>query len=224
MPPLLILLCLLAWSAPAAAQGIRRCVDAQGMSIFTDRPCSEMNAVPMQAPPATEGNLANGFRGGFSQRGCARRPEELLERVRSALEARDVNRLASHYHWTGTGSGSGKRLMDSLERIAGQPLVSAELVYPDTPPDYPDAAAGDLRQTGSPGPAWNTPRANDGATGSRDAPAPEGAPPPEAPAPDPANAPPHALRILQMRTDQAEQATRTDFQLRRNAGCWWIEL
>lgn len=191
-----ILLALQAWSAPAAAQGIRRCVDAQGMSIFTDRPCSEMNAVPAQAPPAGVGNLGSGFRGGFSQRGCARRPDDLLERVRAALESGDVNQLASHYHWTGTGSGSGKRLMDTLERIVAQPLVSAELVYPEPPPEAP-ALPQDPYATG-----------------------PIEAPPAD---PTPAAAPTH-IRVLQMRTDQAGQATSTLFQLRRNAGCWWIEL
>jgi len=136
VPTLIVLLLALpAWSTPAGAQGIRRCVDAQGISIFTDRQCSEMDAVPMQAPPASEGNFAGGFRGGFAQAGCARRPEALLDRVRSALESHDVNRLASHYHWTGTGSGSGRRLMDALERIAGQSLLSAELVYPAPPPE-----------------------------------------------------------------------------------------
>ena len=186
LPPLLMLLCLLAWASPASAQGIRRCVDARGMSIFTDRPCSEMNAVPMQAPPATEGNLAEGFRGGFSQRGCARRPEDLLERVRGALEARDVNRLASHYHWTGTGTGSGTRLMDALERIAGQPLISAELVYPEAPPDYPGAAAGDPSQTGSPERTWNAPTANDSAPAVATSPHPKT----RRPNPPPASPPP----------------------------------
>jgi len=96
LPLLLILLCLLACASPASAQGIRRCVDAQGMSIFTDRPCSEMNAVAKEAPPASEGNLAEGFRGGFSQRGCARRPEELLERVRGLGALAADARMAVH--------------------------------------------------------------------------------------------------------------------------------
>jgi hypothetical protein len=198
--PLLLLCCLLAWSAPAAAQGIRRCVDAQGNSIFTDRPCSEMNAVPMEAPPAAAGNLGGDVRGGFSQRGCARRPEELLERVRAALEAHDVNRLASQYHWTGTGSGSGHRLMDELEAIAARALVSVELIYAD-PPSGPAPEAPFTLAPGEPMPEF---------------------PPPTDP--PPANTPPRHLRVLQMRSDQAEQATSTIFQLRRNAGCWWIQL
>lgn len=213
---LTVLLGLMAWSGAASAQGIRRCVDAQGMSIFTDRPCSEMNAAPMEAPPSAQGNLATGYSGGFSQRGCARRPEELLDRVRSALEARDVNRLASQYHWTGTGSGSGKRLMDSLERIASQPLVSAELVYPEPAfqPDYRDGAIEDPRQAAASLPDPNSTPA-DFDPSAIDSPALP---------PEPAAAPPRHLRVLQMRTDQAEQATSTTFQLRRNAGCWWIEL
>jgi len=205
---IVLLLALLAWPAPAAAQGIRRCVDAQGVSIFTDRQCSEMDAVPMQAPPASQGNFGGGFRGGFAQVGCARRPEDLLDRVRSALEARDVNRLASHYHWTGTGSGSGRRLMDALERIAGQSLLSVELVYPDPPAENenesgvrfssPEEASDAL----SPGKELNlTPFT------------------PFTPA-----ALPRQMRVLQMRGDRAEEASSTVFQLRRNVGCWWIQL
>ncbi|PZO09403.1 MAG: hypothetical protein DCF27_05700 [Lysobacteraceae bacterium] len=201
--PILIalLLALPAWSTPAGAQGIRRCVDARGISIFTDRQCSEMDAVPMQAPPASEGNFAGGFRGGFAQAGCARRPEALLDRVRSALEAHDVNRLASHYHWTGTGSGSGRRLMDALERIAGQSLLSAELVYPAPPPENENGVR----------------------LSSHDAPSDAGSSGEELNL-TPFSPPPRQIRVLQMRSDQAEQASSTVFQLRRNAGCWWIQL
>ncbi|MBW8367665.1 MAG: DUF4124 domain-containing protein [Arenimonas sp.] len=196
----LALCCLLAWATPASAQGIRRCVAADGTSVFTDRACSEMDSVPMQAPPSAEGNLGSGLRGGFAQAGCARSPGQLLDRVRTALEARDVNRLASHYHWTGTGSGSGRRLMDELEAIAGQALVSVELVYPQPPPE-PLPRAEITLAPGEPVPDFALPAAG------------------------PADAPqPRHLRVLQMRSDRAEQASGTVFQLRRNAGCWWIEL
>lgn len=212
VPTLIVLLLALpAWSTPAGAQGIRRCVDAQGISIFTDRQCSEMDAVSMQAPPAPEGNFAGGFRSGFAQVGCARRPETLLDRVRSALESHDVNRLASHYHWTGTGSGSGRRLMDALERIAGQSLLSAELVYPAPPPQNENRVGFSSHDApsdaGSSGEELNlTPLS----AGLYEA----GATPPL----------PRQIRVLQMRSDQAEQASSTVFQLRRNAGCWWIQL
>ena len=212
MPALLLV--LLTLSTPAAAQGIRRCVDAQGTSIFTDRPCSEMNAVPREDPAAGPGNLDSGYRtvfqgslqGGFSQRSCARQPEDLLDRVRSALESRDVNRLAGQYHWTGTGSGSGKRLMDALERIAGQPLLSAELVYPEPPPEIPAP----LQDPYAVEPAVTGPY-DDSSTALYET------------APAPAVQPRH-IRVLQMRSERAEQATSTLFRLRRNAGCWWIEL
>ena len=197
--------CLLAWASPAEAQGIRRCVAADGTSVFTDRPCSAMDSVPAQAPPSAQGNLGSGQGSGFAQAGCARSPDQLLDRVRTALEARDVNRLASHYHWTGTGSGSGRRLMDELEAIAGQVLVSVELVYPSPPPDVLPPAELTLAP-GEPVPDFSLPAAAPGAA--------TGAAPPA----------PRLLRVLQMRTDQAGPASGTDFQLRRNAGCWWIEL
>jgi len=202
---IVLLLALLAWPAPAAAQGIRRCVDAQGVSIFTDRQCSEMDAVPMRAPPISQGNFGGGFRGGFAQVGCARRPEDLLDRVRSALEAHDVNRLASHYHWTGTGSGSGRRLMDALERIAGQSLLSVELVYPDPP-----AENGNENRV-----RFSSPEeASDAVSPEKELNL-----TPFSPA-----ALPRQMRVLQMRGDRAEEASSTVFQLRRNVGCWWIQL
>jgi hypothetical protein len=145
------------------------------------------------------------LRGGFAQAGCAPTPDQLLDRVRTALEARDVNRLASHYHWTGTGSGSGRRLMDELEAIAGQVLVSVELVYPSPPPDALPPAELTLAP-GEPVPDFSL-------TAAAPATAPEAAPPA-----------PRLLRVLQMRAGQAGPATGTDFRLRRNAGCWWIEL
>ena len=62
---LLVLLALLAWAAPAQAQ-VRRCVDAQGNSVFTDRPCSSMAATPKAAPLPHPGAYASGF----ARRGC----------------------------------------------------------------------------------------------------------------------------------------------------------
>lgn len=224
-PVLLSCLLILAWAAPADAQ-VRRCVDARGVAIYTDRPCEAMQAAPREAPP----DLAAGanFAGGFAVRGCARRPEQLLNGVRGALEARDVNRLANWYHWTGTGSGAATSLMNELEAIANRPLVSAELVYPEgngvrfTSPSDPsnDGSPGEVNLTpfpspelaaesGGPSPALiaGTPD-----THSADS------------APAEATTPPDALLVQQMRGTGDIAAVSVRFQLRQNAGCWWIEL
>lgn len=177
---LLLLVSMLAPAAPASAQAVHRCVDAQGRSVFSDQPCASQQARPREAPKppaATARGFASGT--GTTAPGCARTPEALLDGVRGALEARDVNRLATHYHWAGTGARAGRYLMDELEAIAARPLASAELV-------------------------WETPAAE----------APGGAPP----------APPSRLRIEQSGASGAAGALRTEFLLRRNAGCWWIEL
>ncbi|WP_374474019.1 DUF4124 domain-containing protein [Arenimonas sp.] len=178
LAPLFLLLLLL---APAAqAQAVHRCVDPQGRSVFSDQPCASQQARPREAPKPPAAS-AQGFASGTGTTapGCARTPEALLEGVRGALEARDVNRLATHYHWAGTGARAGRYLMDELEAIAARPLATAELAW-DTPPD--EAAAG--------------------------------APP----------APPSRLRIEQFGASGAAGAVRTEFMLRRHAGCWWIEL
>ncbi|HBD19977.1 MAG TPA: hypothetical protein DC063_07765 [Arenimonas sp.] len=177
---LLLLVSLLAPTAPASAQAVYRCVDAQGRSVFSDQPCASQQAHPREAPKPPVAS-AQGFASGTGTTapGCARTPQALLDGVRGALEARDVNRLATHYHWAGTGARAGRFLMDELEAIAARPLASAEL-------------------------AWEAP--------------PAGASPGAEPAP------PSRLRIEQSGASGAAGAVRTEFLLRRHAGCWWIEL
>lgn len=174
---LLLLALLLAPAAPAFAQSVYRCVDAQGRSVFSDQPCASQQARPREAPkPPVVGAQGVASGTGTTAPGCARTPEALLEGVRGALEARDVNRLATHYHWAGTGARAGRYLMDELEAIAARPLASAELAW-DTPPGEAATAA-----------------------------------------------PPSRLRIEQSGASGAAGAIRTEFTLRRHAGCWWIEL
>jgi hypothetical protein len=159
---------LLTWATPAQAQ-VRRCVDARGVAVYTDRPCESMQAAPREAPP--DASTGATLEPGFAVRGCARRPETLLNGVRAALEARDVNRLANWYHWTGTGSSAAKYLMDELEAIARRPLVSAELLYPGGPrigaqygDGAPDGGAGTEGPRGTPPPDAFDPPAPDAPT------------------------------------------------------------
>jgi len=135
------LLLLLAFAGAAHAQSVYRCVDAEGRSVFSDQPCHAQDARPRETPRAPPQAGAQGFAAGTGStlEGCARTPARLLDGVRGALEARDVNRLATYYHWAGTSARAGRVLMDELEAIAGRPLVAATLQLPATsPPDLPD--------------------------------------------------------------------------------------
>ena len=48
----------------------------------------------------------------------------------TAIDSRDVNRLAGIYQWTGTSTRTGYALMQRLDAIAQRPLVDIVPVYP----------------------------------------------------------------------------------------------
>ena len=177
--------------------GLRRCVDAAGSSVFTDRACDSINAIdaPIVAPPAPIGPRV------IAVRSCARSQEDLLDGVRNALEIHDVNRLADYYHWTGMDGAEGYRLMDRLDAFSKRPFVDARLVSSRAPPVV-DA------ELGSPG---LLSRGMDPAASE-----------PSAPRLPPARAA-DLLRVDQMRSDRDAAAEVTWFRLRPNAGCWWMQ-
>lgn len=226
LPALLIAIAL---PAPAAAQGVTRCTDARGNTVFTDRSCASVNAVPKGVPAPAGGAYAPGF----APRGCARSADDLLQGVRTALEARDVNRLASFYHWPGTGSA--RAVMDALEEIAGRPLVAVELAYPTPPapfnpllafgpnaaPEPDPALAADpeppLPETQGVGPDAVTDGFADSVQAVDPAAALAAARPPSGPRPI-------GLDVQQMAGDDSAGSRSTRFQLHRNVGCWWLSL
>ncbi len=191
---------------------MRRCVDARGVAVYTDRPCNTVDALPREAPPDPAAGTS--IEEGFAVRGCARKPEQLLEGVRGALEARDVNRLANWYHWTGTGSGAARYLMDDLEAIAERPLVTVELMYPGPALTQGESVLAD------PGVGFTSPEptASTENTGEVNL-TPLSTPPADAPdAPEP-----DRLRVRQTASAADISAVETEFRLVENAGCWWIE-
>lgn len=134
---------LLLWSSPGAAatQSVHRCVGNDGNAVFTDRACSEMQAV--ERAPATQVVIGTTSR----VRQCPRTPDALLSGVRSALEAQDVNRLAAFYHWTGVSSAESVRVMTELDALIRHPLVdvllqrSAGVAPPENASPVPTANA-----------------------------------------------------------------------------------
>lgn len=264
---LLLCLALANLPAPAAAQAVYRCTDAEGRAVFTDQPCESIQAVPRAAPGDTAPLGAT--LGGQAALGCARTPEALRQGVRIALSAGDVNRLANYYHWPGTGTGAARYVMDTLEAIAARPLVGLDWWPPRaaragaaaTGANDPGHALEDLRgleaSAGNPatgkvgkapdvasdiaardGPAADAPwREIQGRDPAPTDPRPHPSPGPAAGLATPAGSPLHpgeaslppraalpALRAEHAGGPGDAGAYRTDFRLRRHAGCWWIEL
>jgi hypothetical protein len=108
----------------AQANGLSRCTSADGVTMFTDKRCSDLQAAehPRQPPPPERPGVL------VRVRSCARNQDDFLFGVRMALENRDVNRLADYYHWTGMDTGAGYRLMDRLHAFSELPLVDVQLV------------------------------------------------------------------------------------------------
>ncbi|MCX7557184.1 hypothetical protein OS187_10205 [Xanthomonadaceae bacterium JHOS43] len=149
----LLLLATLLPSADAEA-AVRRCIAADGTTIYTDRPCEHFDARDSAPPSEPEGNapaLPPRLPGesplsayGPVHADCARTPEALLFTLRRTLEHRDINALAGLYHWPGMGRFSATTVMNQLEALAADSDGSADLIYPDAafvvhdPQAYPD--------------------------------------------------------------------------------------
>ena len=119
---------------PAVAQSERmnRCTDAQGGSVYTDRPCETLGArsrMPSIVP--STGNVQD--RDTLGAR-CPRRLSELVAALRSAAGSEDANRLSSLYLWGAVSDAGAQRVLGQLEAIARRPLVDIVPVYPQAQP------------------------------------------------------------------------------------------
>lgn len=190
--------------------GLRRCVDADGVAVFTDRRCDLMEAVPVTPQAGVPAKPASLVR----LRTCARSQDDLLMGVRGALESRDPNKLAEFYHWPGMGHAEGYRLMERLANFAERPLLDVQLVSSaemrGPPSPFGRRGRDDI---GAPGGAYADPRLEVTDPRFEDA--------------EPAAAPRHRadlLRVDQMRGDEDYESQVTWFHLRSNAGCWWLQF
>lgn len=130
---LLLLFFLVPWARPAGAE-VRRCVMPGGNVVHTDRSCSSLGAVE-EARPATGKPAATHLYHGR----CAATVPDLLYEVTSAIDSRDVNRLAAAYHWPGLGGSAANATMDRLDEIASRPLLDVRVVTVDIPAGPPPA-------------------------------------------------------------------------------------
>lgn len=191
-----VLLAALAMPVSHAQSGIRRCVSSDGQLIFTDRACGDVQAVESIAPDNAPGT---GVARVAIVRSCARKPEDLLFEVRSALEAQDVNRLASSYLWTGMGTREGYSLLNRLSTFSARPLVDVQLI--SSVPEFDSTA-----------PEFLPPDNSAAQSLAEDMPAPPEPPPRE----------PDLIRIDQMHSDKDAASETSYFRIVPAAGCLWI--
>lgn len=125
--PLLLLSTALCAGA-AQAQQVNRCTDAQGRTVYGDKSCEAMGAHARLLPKA---RAAGGS--GLYRDTCARRLSEVVAQIRSAVDARDPNRLSGIYAWSGLSSAEATRVMDRLDAIVQRPLVDIAPVFPRDP-------------------------------------------------------------------------------------------
>lgn len=245
-----LLLALLAAPVPAAAQGVQRCMDASGRTVFTDQRCADIGAIA-RLPPSLDGATA-GHRGPLPG-GCPRTAAQLAGELGNALRAGDSNRLAGLYDWSGVRGPAASRVLDQLERLAARPLLDIAPVLDDGPGQVPATPAavplpsptrldasmpatsgsGDTAVREGPArwlPDWMrmTPDGGAGTHADTGQDAPAGDVAAASPAADAAPAPVPQPRAVALRVEQTLPGTatpsRTVFALQRRFGCLWLRL
>ncbi|HHA2858287.1 TPA: DUF4124 domain-containing protein [Stenotrophomonas maltophilia] len=152
LPFLLLLLALCPASGVVHAQSPRlnRCTDAQGQSVYTDRPCDSVGARSRLPPPMPTGSTLP--RDTLGAR-CPRRLSELVEALRAGIVSNDVNRLSSLYLWGAVSDAGAQRILGQLESLARRPLVDVVPVYPSQAlPQSQDEGQSPAAQGSDPGP------------------------------------------------------------------------
>lgn len=199
-----LLLLLLALAACGTAQAeIRRCVAADGRTIYTDRQCQDLGAVE-RLPDTQRAGSARSYR--YS---CPRSLQDLVYQLTDAIGNRDVNRLASVYYWSGQSTRTGYALMRRLDAIAQRPLA-------DIVPVYPARVLAPTAVSQDDGAQRDGPR-QDGSRDSNDSD--NGLDYPQ----QTMHQRPVGLRLEQTLSNGSTPA-RTFLGLRRAHGCWWISL
>ncbi|QNH22591.1 hypothetical protein HEP73_03539 [Xanthomonas sp. GW] len=213
--PSSILLLLFLCAAPAAAQKVNRCTGADGATVFSDRRCEDLGAID-RLPPRTAPSAASEGASGLYRPQCVRRLSELAQQIRTAVDARDVNRLSTLYWWNGVSDESARRILDRLDAITQRPLVAIVPVVPDLSAQaaYPTAtlpASGALAaaEQRTPDATSATPQTSTSTAAS------ENATPPRARA--------TGLRLEQTLGSSATP-TSTVLSLRRQYNCFWISF
>ncbi|KRG76026.1 hypothetical protein ABB30_10735 [Stenotrophomonas ginsengisoli] len=195
-------------SGEARAQSIQRCSNADGVSVFTDKPCELLQARPRIQPGASVQSAGN--TGIDAQRQCPQRLSQLVDQIQQAISSGDSNRLAAVYWWGNLGNQAASRQLERLEAMVQRPLVDIAPVYP---------ASRALAVTVAPAEVAVAPTSLPAGTS-----APSTAEPVLISSPPPTLRPrPYALRIVQTLGNGSTPASNV-LQLRRQYGCFWVNF
>lgn len=152
-----IFLLLLLWLPICAkAQGdIHRCMGTNGIPVFTDRVCSDVNATPILAAPAPASSAHAPVES--SQPAavtCAADLKQLKQAVIDAFAARNPNRLAGLTLWSGDGKDAVVADIRYFTRLMSRPLIEIKSTSDAaSTPDDDNTGASQLSLSATPSPA-----------------------------------------------------------------------
>lgn len=178
----------------AASQDIRRCVRPDGTIIFTDKSCSD-DDIEKQVNQVAATKTPN-KKTYPTPPSCNRTTSELLYSVRTAIDMRDANLLARHYHWAGMSSAQAENILNRLELVVTYSLMDIRLLYsgvsantisPDEDAYALDSSSEPLAETHKQEQAY-------------------------------------AIKIVQYHSTASSQQQSTVFKLQPYYGCYWIRF
>lgn len=225
---------LAAWLLPPTATAqVSRCVDRNGNSVFTDRPCEALDSAS-RVPRGGATRRGSAYRGA-----CARSLPVLIRDLSAAIESRDVNRLGMLYLWAGVSDAQAVLAYNRLQSIVERPLldivplrreVTVAVPASELPATAPpaDAAAPARAAAGAAPPradlAWN-PATPGNSTPGNSMPGSAATALP-GPTPPPATRTRTVVTGLRLEQTAGRRATPASvvLGLRRAYDCWWISL
>lgn len=152
---LIFLLLLLLMPMCVRAQGdIHRCMGANGIPVFTDRVCADVNAAPVLPAPAPAASAHAPAE--FLQPPavtCAADLQQLKQAVIDAFAERNPNRLAGVTLWNGDGKEEVVAGIRYFARLMARPLIEVRSVSAHSDDDDADASALALSTSPKPAPA-----------------------------------------------------------------------
>jgi hypothetical protein len=151
---LFLLLLLLPVSATRAQGGIHRCMGADGILVFTDRVCADVNAKPVMPAPASSAHAPVESSPQAPAVTCAVDVKQLKQAVVDAFTERNPNRLAGLTLWNGDGKEEVVAGIRYFNRLMSRPLIEVKSVSDGSSnADDDDADASSLSLSASPQPA-----------------------------------------------------------------------